>query len=162
MMVTGNTTLQPATTKYASTSGQLGLGATDTDTRVQVNRTLTASKLQVRVTTGGNSNTGNNNLTLLKNGVATALGVQYGTGQDGYKSDDVNSVSIADGDELSIEMVGAASGSGLIISDITLLLAVAAGGANPEIFAWAPVVRAVRGSSVKVVSSGFTPPTDPD
>jgi hypothetical protein len=37
-----------------------------------------------------------------------------------------------------------------------------AGGGEPEIYAWAPVVRAVRGSTFKTVASGFTPPSDPD
>jgi hypothetical protein len=31
-----------------------------------------------------------------------------------------------------------------------------------EVFSWAPVVRAVRGSSFSTVTSGFTPPSDPD
>jgi hypothetical protein len=124
--VTGSASVAAATTKYAATSGQLELGATETNTRVQINRALTASKLQVRVTTGGNGITGNSTFTLLKNGVATALGVQYGTSEEGYKSDDVNSVSIADGDELSIEMVGGAAGTTIAVSDIELLLAATA------------------------------------
>ncbi len=33
---------------------------------------------------------------------------------------------------------------------------------EPEIFAWAPVVRAVRGSTFSTVASGMTPPSDPD
>jgi hypothetical protein len=38
----------------------------------------------------------------------------------------------------------------------------AGGAAGPEIFAWSPVVRAVRGSTYKTVASGFTPPSDPE
>lgn len=72
--------------------------------RVYLNLAGTLSKLYIGVSS--NSYTGTATLTLRKNGVDTGLTVSITAGATGYIQDTTNSVTVADGDYITLSLVG--------------------------------------------------------
>lgn len=77
---------------------------TENNARVYLNLAGTLSKLYIAVS--ANSYTGAATLTLRKNGVDTGLTVSITAATTGYFQDTTNSVTVADGDYLTLSLVG--------------------------------------------------------
>lgn len=110
-----------SSTTYAAPFGS-AIGLTEAAERATVPYAATAKNLSVRIS-DAQSATGNLVLTLLKGGIATAITITIAAGAAaGRYQDTSNSVSIAAGDELSLQIVNNAVASSTTIEKWSLEL----------------------------------------
>lgn len=124
----------------AATFNQQNIGTTTDGTLNSGSITTAVSDVLV---VAGDSNSIGLHTSLQIGGVAATDSDTSGTGAIWYRATTGN-----------VSATGTATGALRAVTGIASF--------SIEVFSWAPVVRAVRGSSFSTVTSGFTPPSDPD
>lgn len=113
-------TVSKGATGYVGTGG--AVTATEADAEFYCSVAGDFSDLRTYVSANASNNAANT-VTINKNGVAGALQTSYGAGVTGLASDLVGTITVAEGDRISVEVVNTGSGGGtkdLVLESVSM------------------------------------------